>query len=355
MPKVLPSARRNRALHQQRHQHHDHTNHHQHDAHHPQLVSSPQHSHNVLLTSPRKVSFEHQSSSSSFGSATSLSAFYSGSSSCSSSCQQDSLALSSSQSRSSLCSLRRKAPSSCLAGLVEESSCSDDVATSSTNSQDCESFPTSAMHTDAEATVRNDATTVSAPSSPWGHFVDLLVPLDEVSTLCGSSTTSSRSRGWGDIGAPLFDSLGPSSSEKQHEEDDALTFAPRRSNGRGRHHHRHQQQRSGSHSGHSMSHPYGLQPRHVRRRQLLRRPRSCSEGDASLSSSFLPGFFLETPVAATATAAATTMAPVFHRLPSIEVAPARKEPETSSSLTVVPGEDTRSVEKALQRLTVGNE
>lgn len=280
MPKVLPSARRNR--HQQRHHHH----HHEHHQALPLLSSSsssistgPQHS-NILVTAPRKVSFEDgHPSSSSFGSATSLT-------SSGGPPQQDTMGPIDNQGRSRL---RRKAPSSCLAGLLEE------CASKEPNNSNCDDCLTSPhRHHD-------HLTTVSAPSSPWGHFVDILVPLDDDDDTSGSAAT------------PLFDS---SFCSNHHEP----TFRSKQ-----RHHHHH------STSSGSSSHPYGLLPRHARRRQLRQRqqqksrPRSHSEGD---TASFLPGFFFG------------EASPTTHRVPA---APA----------STILAEDTRSVETALQRLSVG--
>ena len=301
MPKVLPSARRHR---HQQHRHHEH--HHQP---HTLLSNSPQHS-NILLAAPRKVSFEdgHQSSSS-FGSATSLTRCPQ---------QQDTSSIDTTTGidahNPSRSRLRRKAPSSCLSGLLEECASSEEP-NSSSSSDDCLT-PRRAAHSSAMTA------SVSAPSSPWGHFVDILVPHE------GSGSHHAAA---GDMGAPLFDSF--SSSHNNDSQEALPTFRPKRQ----RHHHH----STTSSSGVSSSHPYGLLPRHARRRQLRQhqqqksRPRSRSEGDSSM---FLPGFFLEAPNAIPAAA-------VHHHRVPLEAAP--------TEVSVVVEEDTRSVETALQRLTVG--
>ena len=293
MPKILPSARRNRALHsQQQHQHNHH--HHQHAQHHDQHSAPP--NSNILLTAPRKVSFEdgHQSSSSF--------------------CSTDSLPIASSSSfvafnnnnSSSRSSLRRKPPSVCLVGLAD----GDD------NASDCRS-PRPPL---------NDA---PAPSSPWGHFVDILVPLDEDSPRSCTATGQQHQPP-----QPLFGFFDVSSSndededicdDEEDEEGGYPTFAPR--------HHRRKHHRHGIPA--PLSHPYGLMPRHHRRRRRQLRPRS-SSGDSQQSlpssqSSFLPGFFLEGP---SSSVGAPAPAP------------------TTTSMTLNDANAHESVESALQRLTV---
>ena len=188
----------------------------------------------IFAAAPRKVSFEDgHHSSSSFTSSTSSSAQVTGSTSCSS------IASSLSSSKSSL---RRKAPSVCLVGLAAEE-----------ESQPHCLSPTPDQHHPG-----------TAPSSPWGHFVDILVPLDE------EDEPATKRRLLGDD-APLFGFFEP-------EEDNASTgsggsWIPSLVGNK-----RHKTRRRWG-----APHPYALQPRHRRQRRFA----------ANAKPSFLPGFFLE--------------------------------------------------------------
>lgn len=225
MPKVVPSSsRRLRA--------------HHHAPAHPQ--SAPVSSHAPILSAaPRKVSFEdgHQSSSSFTSSATQVT--------CSTSCSSIASSLSKNSSKSSL---RRKAPSVCLVGLA---------------SQDCLS-PTPSVD-QAEG---GGSSAICTPSSPWGHFVDILVPLDE------EEEPRQKKRLLGD-NAPLFGFFEPSCDSNRDDD-----WSPLRSS--------QQQQNNKKHKKRwgAAPHPYApLQPRHHHRRRR-------SHQHNYSRPSFLPGFFL---------------------------------------------------------------
>lgn len=199
--------------------------------HHPPASTAPIRHSPVLAAAPRKVSFEdgHQSSSSFTSTSSSSSAQPTGSTSCSS------IASSLSSSKSSL---RRKAPSVCLVGLA---SGQDEPQEQS-------------HHHCLSPTPSSSEANSTAPSSPWGHFVDILVPLDEEEERCHT-----KRRLLGDA-SPLFGYVEP---ESRNSWIPSLV-------GPKKHKHR---RRWGA------PHPYALQPRQHRRRQN--------------KPSFLPGFFLE--------------------------------------------------------------
>ncbi|CAB9517644.1 expressed unknown protein [Seminavis robusta] len=239
MPKVVPSSRRTRARHHPSHPSSE-------PAHHASPPSS-----NLWSAAPRKVSFEegHQSSSS-FASQQSIVGTTTNSS--------NSLA----SNASCKSSLRRKGPSVCLVGLA--SSSEQGTAQDSTDALHCLSPSPSADVMDSfhSPTAQHGQTT--APSSPWGHFVDILVPLDE------EETPGNNKRPGG-----FFGFLHVPTTTTSDDTATSLSFLPRQK--------RHKHRRCSSLS----AHPYGLLPRHHHRR---RRHNSQQQPP---KPSFLPGFVLE--------------------------------------------------------------
>lgn len=144
MPKAVP-FRRQRSLQGQR-------------FHHDETTSC------ISLKTPRKVSFEdgHQSSSSFPDCSFKLSSASSSASS-----------IATASSSGSMSRLRRKAPSVCLVDLAQEGS-STPVRDNTTEAQHCLSPVSTA--TPVPMVEQEDS---QCPSSPWGYFVDILIPLDE--------------------------------------------------------------------------------------------------------------------------------------------------------------------------------
>ena len=300
MPKVIPSSRRVRLQPAQAAEY-----------------APPQGTASSILwgSSPRKVSFEegHQSSSS-FSSQQAIAP--------SASTSSNSLA----SSTSSLSSpgkpgLRRKAPSVCLVGLAAAAAAASQDGNEDSTSHNNDALlqclsPMPTVVVDMDMNMNSPYRQPSpshgpstAPSSPWGHFVDLLVPLDEeqepfLSSSCHTDPRAmKRPRFFGSL--PQVPHADEEYIRDEDDEDDdlcggpGLCFLPSSNSNRNRQAHR--PSSSSSHRRNKLRrflpspHPYGLLPRHHQQQQRRCKapsptPRQQEEG----KSSFLPGFFLDT-------------------------------------------------------------
>lgn len=267
MPKVVPNHRRTRSYQvQQRcdqHNSHHHVN--------PRASAvTPS-----WMTSPRQVSFEegHQSNPS-FKSSQATAA--------------SSTSLASSSAATAACQgiprsrslLRRKPPSVCLVDLARGDECTSPLPSGGNSSSSGD-----------ESVVGSGTSSPSTGpcSSPWGHFVDMLIPLDENEEDITYHTHNSSRR------AMIHNAPGmPTSfsSSRRHERGDAPypTFQPRRRS----YHHRHR-----ATNGRCMTPPVGDYPTTsygltmmTSSSQGQRRERAGSFS-SSKASSFLPGLVLD--------------------------------------------------------------
>jgi len=210
MPKIIPSARRSRALQSKTVAAHNHsTIHHDSLLPHNQQKSRSQISlfdgipQSTLLETPRKVSFEegHCSSSSFSSSSDSLSTCWTANghhASPSMSTSSDDVTSTPATDNTRSCglkrsraTLRRKPPSVCLVDMVD--------------TEDDEGI--SAVTSESRSPRSSPMNAVASPGSPWGHFVDILVPLDEESpttTTTVSYDYDAYSLEPSDVPPPLF-------------------------------------------------------------------------------------------------------------------------------------------------------
>ena len=232
------------------------------------------------LSTPRKVSFEegHQSSSS----FTDSHPFRSRASSVSSSNSCGSIAACGSRS-----SLRRKPPSVCLVDLANQGADEQDRASSPVPAEAAAAAQHCASPTDCTADI-NMESGCSCPSSPWGHFVDILIPQDEAEERDNRHRKRSledEDDAFSSYHNGFFASIAPDwgqEDQQPQQQQPSLAF-----------------QRKSRRLSPS-DHPYGgmLPPR--RRNRRLHHSNSTipntdfiKPSSSSSSSSFLPGFFLE--------------------------------------------------------------
>jgi hypothetical protein len=238
--------------------------------------------HGSWRSSPRQVSFEdgHQSSSS-FSTQQALASANTSSSSLAS-------------TASCKASLQRKAPSVCLVGLAEsqEDMAQDQDDSAITDALHCLSpMPSADRDSNYNYHVNNSPRQQphgqsTAPSSPWGHFVDLLVPLDEEEPPSFHDHPLSNKR------PGFFGGFVPQVPDDEYLNDasanDVRCFWPNNSNNAHRpvsSHKRHKHRRCSP-----SPHPYGLLPRHHQQHQRRRNQQQLLQ---AARPSFLPGFFLE--------------------------------------------------------------